>query len=216
MRPLGPISFSEDELLPLSALQHLVFCPRQCALIHLEGVWDSNQYTAEGDILHARVHELGCETRGDTRIARNVALRSLRLGLAGVADCVAFTHSGKQIIAAFPVEYKRGRPKLHRADEVQLCAQALCIEEMLHITVPNGALFYGQTRRRLPVEFDAALRSLTHAAAAQLHQLFDSRCTPPAVYDKKCRLCSLINRCLPRVTSGAASARSYLAAARSS
>jgi len=201
-------------MLPLSALQHLVFCPRQCALIHLEGLWDSNQYTAEGGILHARVHELGCETRGDTRIARRVALRSLQLGLAGMADCVAFTYCGKQIIAAFPVEYKRGRPKPHHADEVQLCAQALCIEEMLHIAVPNGALFYGQTRRRLPVEFDDGLRARTHGAAMRLHELFDSRCTPPAVHDKKCRLCSLINLCLPRVTSGASSARSYLSAAR--
>jgi len=214
MGPIGPISFPEDELLPLSALQHLVFCPRQCALIHLEGVWDSNQYTAEGDILHARVHELGWETRGDTRIARNVALRSLQLGLAGVADCVAFTYSGKHIVAAFPIEYKRGKPKLHRADEVQLCAQALCIEEMLKFTVPNGALFYGQTRRRLPVEFNDALRDLTRDAALQLHELFDSRCTPPAVYDKKCRLCSLINQCLPRVTSGSTSVTTYLAAAR--
>ncbi len=171
--------FAEDELLPISALQHLVFCPRQCALIHLEHIWDDNRYTAEGDILHAHVHELGCETRGDTRIARNVPVRSLALGLVGVADCVAFTHAGQQITAAFPVEYKRGKPKPHRADEVQLCAQALCLEEMLGIAVPRGALFYGQTRRRMPVELDDDLRKCVQDAALRLHALFAARRTPP-------------------------------------
>lgn len=213
MGPIGPSSFPEDALLPLSALQHLVFCPRQCALIHLEGVWDSNEYTAEGDLLHAHVHKLGCETRGEIRIEHAVALRSLQLGLAGVADCVAFTRNADRIIAAFPVEYKRGKPKPHRADEVQLCAQALCLEEMLGIAVPSGALFYGKTRRRKPVEFDEPLRTLTRDAAAQLHLLFDTRVTPPPVYDKKCRLCSLINHCMPRVTSGL-SAQAYLSTAR--
>ncbi|MCX7846711.1 MAG: CRISPR-associated protein Cas4 [bacterium] len=215
MGPIGPISFSEDALLPLSALQHLVFCPRQCALIYLEGVWDDNQCTVEGNILHAHVHELGSETRGSTRIARQVPLRSFALGLAGVADCVAFTRSGGRIVAAFPVEYKRGKPKLHRADEVQLCAQALCLEEMLAIPVPNGALFYGQIRRRHPVEFNETLRALTRHAALRLHELFDARVTPPATYDKKCRFCSLRSRCMPRVTSGC-SALSYLSHARRS
>ncbi len=202
--------FAEDELLPISALQHLVFCPRQCALIHLEHIWDDNRYTAEGDILHAHVHDLGCETRGDTRIARNVPLRSLALGLAGVADCVAFTYVDRQLVAAFPVEYKRGKPKPHRADEVQLCAQALCLEEMLGLAVPAGALFYGQTRRRQPVVFDDTLRACAADAAQRLHALFAARQTPPAAYEKKCRLCSLLHRCMPRVASGTRSARTYL------
>lgn len=214
MGPIGPISFSEDELLPLSALQHFVFCPRQCALIHLEGVWEGNQHTVEGDIMHARVHELGCETRGDTCITRNVAVRSLRLGVAGQADCVAFTYEEKTIISAFPIEYKRGKPKMHRADEVQLCAQAMCIEEMCNISVPHGAIFYGKTRRRMSVECDEELRDYTRDIACQLHALISSGKTPEAHYEKKCRSCSLINTCMPKNMSFAHAVQAYLSEAR--
>jgi len=208
------MSFAEDELLPVSALQHLVFCERQCALIYLEHLWDDNRYTAEGTLLHTHVHELGCETRQATRLVRSVPLRSLTLGLTGIADCVAFSRDGRHITAAFPVEYKRGRPKTHRADEIQLCAQAVCLEEMLDIAVPQGALFYGQTRRRHPVEFDHNVRTETCQAANRLHCLFASQRTPPAVVDKKCHLCSLVNLCMPHLFSGTRSAAAYLAAAR--
>ena len=211
--------FTEDELRPLSALQHLVFCERQCALIHLEQVWAENRYTAEGRLLHERADELGGESRGDLRIARALHLQSLRLGLSGRADVVEFHRLPAGAEGAtlpgrpgrwrpFPVEYKRGKPKQHRADEVQLCAQALCLEEMLAVEVPEGALFYGKRRRRHPVAFDAALRGLTEATARRLHEMLAAGVTPPAVREPKCDKCSLFDLCLPEAPQG--SARAYL------
>lgn len=205
--------FTEDDLLPLSALQHLLFCERQCALIHLERVWVDNPLTVEGTHLHARADGGEAESRGDVRIARSLPLRNLRLGLSGKADVVEFhrqadTKPGTDDWLPFPVEYKRGRPKAHRADEVQLCAQALCLEEMLGRTVPAGALFYAQTRRRLEIDFDESLRQVTEQAAVRLHHLFASRITPKPVREPKCEQCSLLTVCLP--DAPAASARRYL------
>ena len=212
--------FDEDELLPLSALQHLVFCERQCALIHIEQLWADNALTIEGEHLHDRVHEgAHTESRGDVRIARGVAFRSLRLGLSGIADVVEFhrvANGGAHIPNAsglwrpFPVEYKRGRPKRDHCDEVQLCGQALCLEEMLQTNVPEGALFYGTNRRRFDVKFDGALREETDQAAARLHRLIAARITPAAVREPKCDKCSLLELCMPAVTSGGRSARRYL------
>jgi CRISPR-associated exonuclease Cas4 len=208
--------YEEGELLPISALQHLVFCERQCALIHVEGIWQDNALTASGNAAHERVDGAPGETRRDVRIARGLALRSLRLGLTGRADVVEFHRfdtgvpveglSGKWV--PFPVEYKRGRPKTHRADEVQLCAQALCLEEMLGTEVRDGALFYGQPRRRTMVLFDAELRELVERAAARLHELVAGGRTPRAVYEKKCDACSLYEICRPR--SATRSASSYV------
>ncbi|MDT8267268.1 CRISPR-associated protein Cas4, partial [Roseomonas sp. DSM 102946] len=139
---------AEDGLIPLSALQHQIFCPRQCALIHVEQLWAEDGATAEGRLLHERVDAGKGETRPGLRVARGIALRSLALGVVGKADTVEFRGRPPQ---PYPVEYKRGRPKAHRADEVQLCAQAVCLEEMSGTTIPEGALFYGQTRRRVVV-----------------------------------------------------------------
>lgn len=192
--------FTEDELLPISALQHLIFCERQCALIHLEQIWLENRYTAEGRVQHERVHEVSAESRGDVRIVRGLRLRSLALGLIGVADVVEF--HGRQSEAQeipFPVEYKRGKPKADRCDEVQLCAQALCLEEMLSVDAPAGALFYGKTRRRKNIVFDDTLRKLTASTADRLHSLIKSGDVPPAVYEKKCEGCSLKDICMPRL-----------------
>ncbi|HRT04752.1 MAG TPA: CRISPR-associated protein Cas4 [Kiritimatiellia bacterium] len=187
--------YSEDDLLPLSALQHLLYCERQCALIHIEQVWSENRFTAEGRLAHDHVHSTGHETRGDMHIARDLSLRSLRLGLIGKADVVEF-HGA----TPYPVEHKRGHSKSNRCDEVQVCAQALCLEEMLGKPVPEGALFYGEPRRRTLVTFDPALRAETEAAAARLHRLLESGRTPPAVYDKaKCERCSLLDLCKPRI-----------------
>lgn len=218
--------FGEDELLPLSALQHLVFCERQCALIHIEQVWDENRFTAEGRVMHERVHEVGEESRGRVRIARGVSLRSLRLGLIGKADVVEFhqraaesvspdrrkstRHAGWRQWQPFPVEYKRGKPKPDDSDKVQLCAQALCLEEMLDIEVPLGALFYGKTRHRLDVEFTGAIREQTARAAVRLHDLIEAGIVPKPVYSKKCRSCSLVDRCLPRVLQKERSVQTYL------
>src|SRR4051812_27370601 len=151
-----------DDLLPLSALQHLVFCERQFALIHVEGLWAENALTISGRQLHERA-DLPGEARGaSVRVARALPLRCDRLRLAGKADIVEFhrevADDGTALWRPFPVEYKRGRPKPGGADEVQLCAQAVCLEEMLGVAVPFGALFYGKTRRRKPVEFTPGLR----------------------------------------------------------
>ena len=215
------VQVAEEELLPLSALQHLRFCERQCVLIHLERQWADNVPTLEGTLLHRRVDSQGprLESRGDLRIARGLALRSLRLGLVGIGDVVelhrdAAGASIKGLRARwrpFPVEHKRGRPKDHDADRVQLCAQALCLEEMLGTEVPKGALFYGQTHRREEVDLDAGLRRTTEEAAARLHQLLATGITPRAVREPKCRRCSLLEICMPDAMAPARSVKEYLA-----
>jgi CRISPR-associated exonuclease Cas4 len=212
--------FSEDELLPISALQHLLFCERQCALIHIEQLWVENLYTAEGRVMHERVDSGRSESRRDVRLVFSLSLRSLRLGLMGKADAVEFhreeggkagNRSGSILWRPFPVEYKRGRPKKELWDKVQLCAQAMCLEEMLSIEVPKGALFYGKTRRRVDVLFDADLRRKTEETAGRLHDLFDSRMTPAANYDEKCESCSFISLCLPKAMDGKHTVARYLA-----
>jgi CRISPR-associated exonuclease Cas4 len=204
--------YAQAELLPLSGLQHLVFCERQCALIHIERVWAENALTAEGKILHERVDLKAAETRAERRVLRSVQLRSLELGLVGKADVVelrlwseardpserAFIMPG--IPGAWmpvPVEYKRGRPKRGDFDRIQVCAQAMCLEEMLGVSIPQGELFYGSPRRRTLVELDDALRSATGLAAQRFHELVQSGRTPLAARQPKCRSCSLIGICLP-------------------
>ena len=185
---------SEDELAPLSALQHFLYCPRQCALIHNEQIWAENRFTAEGRLLHERVDAGGRESRNNLTIERRVLIRSFELGVSGIADVVEIHHSGR----LFPVEYKRGRPKAHRADEVQLCAQAICLEEMLGGEIPEGALFYGKNRRRKSVVFDADLRRLTKRTANELRQMLLERGMPPPEYTAgKCNACSLKDICQP-------------------
>lgn len=212
--------YSEDELLPLSALQHMLFCERQCALIHIEHAWEENRLTVEGKNMHERVHDLSTENRPGLRIARGLRLRSLRLGLVGMADVVEFhlnseTSDLKSSGQPFPVEYKRGKPKSDHCDEVQLCAQALCLEEMLGIPIPVGALFYGTTRRHQDVSFSESLRALTVQTADRLHALLDAGVTPPAVYSPKCDHCSLLNHCLPKNVAQGKSAIQYLSKALS-
>ncbi len=205
--------YSEDDLLPLSALQHIVFCPRQCALIHVEQLWAENRLTAEGRIMHERVHDERRESRGDVRIEYGVALRSLRLGLIGKADVIEYhrnTEDSMQSWIPFPVEYKRGRPKKDDSDRVQLCAQALCLEEMLDVTICSGALFYGKTRRRVDVVFNDALRHKTEETARRVHELINAGKTPEPVYSKKCDSCSFIGVCLPKNVGKQKSARKYL------
>lgn len=202
--------FSEDDLLPLSALQHLSFCERQTALIHLEQAWEENVLTMEGKHLHEKAHEGSSELRGDVLTVRSLRLRCLRLGLSGQADIVEFHKSVEEGAIAlphrrgkwsvFPVEYKRGKPKRDNCDRLQLCAQALCLEEMLGVVIPAGALFYGETRRREDVAFDDALRGEVESMAERLHKLFEAGITPPAVYLPKCESCSLMERCKPKQT----------------
>lgn len=202
--------FTEDDFIPLSALQHMAFCPRQCALIHVEQVWSENRLTAEGRLMHERAHEEGGESRGDVRIARAVMLRSFRLGLVGMADVVEFYRSRDGSWLPFPVEYKHGKPKSDDCDKVQLCAQAMCLEEMLEVEIPGGALFYGKTRRRLDVAFDKALRQDTETVARQAHELIAAGRTPPPIYGKHCESCSLLEGCLPKKMQKKRPVKAYL------
>ena len=194
MISLTASEIAEEDLVPISALQHMLYCPRQCGLIHVERQWDENAWTAEGRVLHRRVDAGGGERRNNVRIERSVALRSLRLGLFGVADVVEI-YAGRQ---PYPIEYKRGRPKTHRADEVQLCAQAICLEEMLETPVSEGALFYGAERRRKTVRFDEELRVLTERIAFDTRRMIAAGELPNAEYSRrKCGACSLQDACQP-------------------
>ncbi len=193
----------EADLIALSALQHYRFCPRQCALIHIEQAWAENRLTAQGRVLHEKTDKPSDHSAGlaGGRVARAMPLRCLRLGLYGVADTVEFRPDG----TPFPVEYKRGKPKPDTRDAVQLCAQALCLEEMTGRAVPAGALFYGETRHRLAVDFTQSLRAETEALARETVAMIRAGLTPPAVYDTaKCDACSLLALCRPKLASRAA------------
>lgn len=187
---------SEDDLIPLSALQHQLFCPRQCALIHVEQLWAESGATMEGRLLHEAVDAGAPEARPGARILRGLAIRSFALGVSGRADVVELR--GVHTVTPYPVEYKRGKPKSHRADEVQLCAQAICLEEMFRTPVPEGALFYGERRRRTTVSFDAALRKLTASTAADARASIVAGRTPPQRFTPGCARCSLVDLCQPK------------------
>ncbi len=194
----GASGRGDGDTVPLSALQHFLFCPRQCALIHVERLWAENQLTAEGRILHEATDTPAGVSRHDLRIVRAMPIASRALGVAGVADVVEL-HRRDNCWQPFPVEYKRGRPKAHRADEVQLCAQALCLEEMFGSAVPEGALFYGQTRRRTGVRFDEALRALTRDVVTSTRGMIEDGRTPLPVWEKRrCGSCSLAELCRPK------------------
>ncbi len=183
-----------ENRLALSALQHLLYCPRQCALIHVERLWSENWHTASGRLMHDRTDTPEDVVEYGIRVTRAMTVWSDRLGLYGICDVVEWRDN-----IPTPVEYKRGKPKAHRADEVQLCAQAMCLEEMFNVQISQADLFYGKTRRRATVELDCELRKLTSDLAEQLHRLVESGATPPAEYDRKrCSACSLLDVCVPR------------------
>lgn len=194
--------FAEADLVPLSALQHYLFCPRQCALIHVEQIWVESGLTAEGRIQHERVDEGGAEKRRDVKRVFGLPIRCLRLGLVGKADVVEFHRQPDGRWMPYPVEHKRGRRKQEDWDRVQLCAQALCLEEMLGVSVPEGALFYGKEQRREVVEIGDALRRETEEVAAAVHRMLSEGRTPPPEYAPKCDNCSLLETCLPRAVGG--------------
>ena len=193
-------TYLEKDYLSLSALQHILFCKRQCALIHIEQMWVENRYTAEGRVMHERVDRGDQIDRGRVRIEYSLPLKSRLLGVSGKADAVEFHRqdSANEKWMPFPVEYKRGKPKKNLSDKVQLCAQALCLEEMLDVKIEAGAIFYGKTRRRLDVLFDDDLREKTIKTARDLHEMISSGITPPPKYAKKCDTCSFISLCLPK------------------
>lgn len=208
----GPLH-TEDQLLLLSGIQHWIYCPRQYALIHLEQMWTENRFTAEGRVVHDRAHEAGVETRRHLRTIRGLTVKSHELGLTGVCDVVEFERQPDGSESIFPIEYKRGKPKDHVADAVQLCAQAMCLEEMNGCAIPAGAIFHHQIRRRREVVFDESLRQITREAAAAMHEIMDSGVTPVVRYEaKRCDACSLIDLCNPRRLNKSATA--WLARAR--
>ena len=201
-------TYREEDLLPLSGLQHFTFCRRQWALIHLEQQWQENLRTVEGALLHRRAHDAALrERRGDTLSLRGLSVTSYTLGLSGKCDVVEFHASSKGVPLhgeeglwlPFPVEYKRGRPKSHQADELQLCAQAMGLEEMLCCSIPEGALFYWEPRRRTAIFFTQELREAVRRNSNEMHQLYRRGHTPKAKPTKSCSACSLKELCLPQL-----------------
>ncbi len=185
-----------DQFVLISALQHYAYCPRQFALIHIEQVWAENYFTAHGNLLHERVDRCEPEQRGNVRFERGVAVKSQQLRLTGKLDLLEV--EGNPPVKYFPVEYKRGKPKLEDWDKIQLCAQALCLEEMREVAIEEGALWYWQVRKREPVLIDDALRSVTLAAIEGAHKLLASGKTPsPTDKKKRCKACSLVDLCEP-------------------
>ncbi len=200
--------YNEEEYLMLSGIQHFAFCRRQWALIHIEQQWAENYRTTAGELMHKKAHDAEAfEKRGELLIARGLRIFSRELGLSGQCDVVEF-HLDEDGIGLFgydgkwkpiPVEYKRGTPKENNADELQLCAQAVCLEEMLQTEIPAGYLYYGENRRRSKVEFTGDLRETVKNAATEMHALFQRGHTPNAKPDKKCKACSLEGLCVPKL-----------------
>ena len=200
----------EEDWLQLSGLQHFAFCRRQWALIHIENQWAENFRTVDGHLMHERVHDQEFrESRGDRLTVRGLAIRSAQLGISGQCDAVEFyrdpdgipLRDREGLWQPYPVEYKRGKPKEDNADELQLCAQAMCLEEMLCCTVPEGALYYGEPRRRTVVLFTPELRQQVRDSLTEMHQLYQRRYTPKVKPSKACNACSLKDLCLPKLMS---------------
>lgn len=193
--------YPEEDYIQLSAIQHYVFCPRQCALIHVHGIWDENAFTAKGKIMHEKVDSGEDESRGERLILRSQNIYSKRLGLSGRCDVVEIPGRG-EYRAPYPVEYKSGKPKNDISDMAQLCAQALCLEEMMNVPVRKAAIFYGKPRRRLEADIDDDLRRSTEEIIKAIHKIVSERIIPSAKYEHKCDSCSLHEACMPEVTSG--------------
>ncbi|MBS1372128.1 MAG: CRISPR-associated protein Cas4 [Lentisphaeria bacterium] len=186
----------EDEFIMLSALQHFLYCPRQCYLIHAEQLWADNYFTASGTLMHDRADSGETAFLPDgVRLVRSLPIRSVALGVSGRADVVEFDGRTGRV---FPVEFKLGKPKLNSCDRVQLCAQAICLEEMLGVEVPEGAVYYGRTHRRLPVAFSPGLREETAECARAVHVLLEQERRPaPPPDTARCRSCSICDLCMP-------------------
>lgn len=210
--------YKDEDKVPISAITHLAFCPRRCALVHIEGLWAENCLTSEGDVLHERAHS-GAEGKRDEIItARSLRIHSAHLGISGITDVIEF-HQDDAGVPIFghrgkwrpcPVEYKRGAAKNERPYQIQLCAQAMCLEEMYNTKVTFGHLYIGVEHKREVVHFDDSLRSETMALCSELHKLFDLSKTPSADYSEKCRSCSLMEMCRPREMSRSSSARCWI------
>lgn len=211
--------YKEQDLLPLSGLQHFQFCRRQWALIHIERQWQENVLTVEGKLLHKRVDDpFFSEIRNGVIITRSMPVASYRLGLYGVCDLVEFIPSSNGVnlhgregrYSPIPVEYKRGTEKQDACDEVQLCAQAMCLEEMLSTHISTGFFYYGENRRRLEVSLNEDLRNLVLNLTREMHNYFERGYTPKVKPSKACRSCSLADICLPVLQEKVISAKKYI------
>ena len=212
------VSYNEEDYLQLSGIQHFAFCQRQWALIYMEQQWKENIYTYMGQELHEKVHTSGAEKRGDVIITRAVPLASKTLGLYGVADVIEFHRTDGPGLKLekrtghwlpVPVEYKVGSPKPTNCDKLQLCAQAICLEEKFNVITELGYIYYGRPRRRLEVELDRDLRKETYAVAKAMHAAFATGITPKAEVTKSCSKCSLMDICVPHLVERR-SVKSYL------
>lgn len=216
---MSTVRYTDEELLALSGIQHFCFCRRQWALIHVERQWEENLQTVEGHLVHQRVDDpFFMESRGDVIISRAVPIVSYTLGLYGVADVVEYIRSEDGISllgheglwTVRPVEYKRGRPKIDERDEVQLCAQAICLEEVFNSRISRGDFYYNEIRRRVPLLLSDGLRERVYRLSEEMHELFARGVTPPAEVSRKCGLCSLQNVCMPKLTKKPQSVRKYI------
>ena len=211
--------YSDDELLALSGIQHFYFCKRQWALIHVERQWEDNQRTVEGQSIHARANDpFISDTRGEIIISRAYPLISYRLGFYGIADVIEYVRASEGISLpgrdgywkVYPVEYKRGRPKIDERDEVQLCAQVMCLEEMLHTRINAAYFYYHDIRRRAHLIITKELRDLVISLSDEMHSLFSKGYTPPATTSQNCKACSLVEICVPKLTLKSTSVDIYL------
>lgn len=184
-----------DDPILISALQHYAFCPRQCAYIHIERLWQDNFLTAKGNQLHERVNSSESEKRGNIKSERSVQVASERYGLVGQLDLLEIQ---TEPFSLTPIEYKRGKPKVNDCDRIQLCAQVLCLEEMRNTTINRAALWYWQVRKREWIEIDESIRDLTVKTINAVHKLIESKSLPKAVYTSSCKACSFFDICQPR------------------
>ena len=213
--------YKEEDYLMLSGIQHFAFCRRQWALIHVEQQWQENVRTVEGELLHKRAHDTySSEKRNDVVISRGLPVHSREMGVSGVCDIVEFRraeegitlHGHRGTFQVYPVEYKRGKPKDTQIDILQLTAQAMCLEEMLSCTISEGAVFYGEIKRRERIEFTDELKEQVRTMFSEMHQYFDRKYTPKVKWSKSCNACSLKDICLPKLGK-AASVKEYIKSA---
>ncbi len=212
------MEYAEDDYLMISGIQHFKFCRRQWALIHIEQQWAENEHTVTGELMHKKVHDpYLAEKRKDIIIARALPVASRVMGVSGECDVVEFRrcedgirlHGHRGLYSVYPVEYKKGKPKQTDEDRLQLAAQAMCLEEMFCTQILEGAIFYGETRRREPVEITDELRQEVQSIFREMHGYYDRQYTPRVKYSKSCNACSLKNNCLPK-TGKAVSVKTYI------
>lgn len=212
------MEYAEDNYLMISGIQHFKFCRRQWALIHVEQQWEENVHTIMGELMHKKVHDpYITEKRRDTLVVRALPVSSRIMGISGECDVVEFhkcedgikLYGHRGLYSVYPVEYKKGKPKLTEEDKLQLTAQALCLEEMFSTEIPEGAIFYGETRKRDVVEFHEELRLEVKRMFQEMHQYYDRNYTPKVKYSKACNACSLKEVCLPKLGK-AVSVKSYM------